>query len=112
MGSVMLQHLPSAWHVDQAILSEERRIVCLRFGNDANPECMRMDEMLYKIVDQVKEWAVIYLVDNKVVTFPCPYTYIHTNTFTYVLHHTIVFVAILPYRFALQARAFSTDSQR
>ena len=63
MGSVMLQHLPSAWHVDQAIVHEERRIVCIRFGNDANPECMDMDEKLYKIVDAVKEWVVIYLVD-------------------------------------------------
>ncbi|KAH6862214.1 hypothetical protein AA0118_g6935 [Alternaria tenuissima] len=61
MGSVMLQHLPSAWHVDQAILSEEARIVCLRFGNDYTPECMEMDEMLYKIVDAVKDWVAIYV---------------------------------------------------
>ncbi|CAI9632521.1 unnamed protein product [Alternaria burnsii] len=67
MGSVMLQHLPSAWHVDQAILSEEARIVCLRFGNDYTPECMEMDEMLYKIVDAVKDWVAIYVVDNKQV---------------------------------------------
>jgi DIM1 family U5 snRNP protein len=82
----MMQHLPSAWHVDQAIvspppsfltfpsaakltdqkLSEESRIVCLRFGNDADPACMEMDEKLYKIADAVKEWAVIYIVDNRV----------------------------------------------
>jgi DIM1 family U5 snRNP protein len=42
MGSVFLTHLPSAWHVDQAILSEESRLVVLRFGSDANPECMTM----------------------------------------------------------------------
>ncbi|EUC50736.1 hypothetical protein COCMIDRAFT_81010 [Bipolaris oryzae ATCC 44560] len=67
MGSPMLQHLPSAWHVDQAIIGEERRIVCLRFGNDADPACMDMDEKLYKIVEKVKDWVVIYLVDNKLV---------------------------------------------
>lgn len=66
MGSVMLQHLPSAWHVDQAIITEERRIVCLRFGSDADPACMDMDEKLYKIVEKVKDWVVIYLVDNQV----------------------------------------------
>ncbi|RAR15206.1 mitosis protein dim1 [Stemphylium lycopersici] len=54
-----------AWHVDQAILSEDERIICLRFGNDANPECMDMDEKLYKIADAVKDWAVIYVVDNE-----------------------------------------------
>jgi DIM1 family U5 snRNP protein len=27
---------------------------------------MDMDEKLYKIVDAVKDWVVIYVVDNKV----------------------------------------------
>ena len=92
MGSIFLTHLRSAWHVDQAILSEESRLVVLRFGSDANPECMTMvrhprpqllhpkptapsqssltnvspqDEHLYKIADAVKNFAVIYTVDNK-----------------------------------------------
>lgn len=51
-------------------LSEEARIVCLRFGADYTPECMEMDEMLYKIVDAVKDWVVIYVVDNKVLSPP------------------------------------------
>jgi len=56
-------------------LSEEARIVCLRFGADYTPECMEMDEMLYKIVDAVKDWVVIYVVDNKVLSpsFPSPF---------------------------------------
>ncbi|KAL2164372.1 hypothetical protein VTH06DRAFT_3588 [Thermothelomyces fergusii] len=37
MGSVMLPHLPSGWHVDQAILSEEERVVVIRFGRDHDP---------------------------------------------------------------------------
>ncbi|KAF2796287.1 thioredoxin-like protein-like protein 4A [Melanomma pulvis-pyrius CBS 109.77] len=65
MGSVILQHLRSGWHVDQAIVSEECRVVCIRFGNDANDECMGMDELLYKIVDKVKNFAVVYVVDTK-----------------------------------------------
>lgn len=67
MGSIFLTHLPSAWHVDQAILSEESRLVVLRFGCDSNPECMRMDEHLFKIVDAVKNFVVIYTVDNKAI---------------------------------------------
>lgn len=67
MGSIFLTHLPSAWHVDQAILSEESRLVVLRFGSDANPACMTMDEHLFKISPLVKNFAVIYTVDNKQV---------------------------------------------
>ena len=29
-----LPHLKSGWHVDQAILAEEDRVVCIRFGHD------------------------------------------------------------------------------
>ena len=31
MGSVVIPHLASGWHVDQAILSEEERLVVIRF---------------------------------------------------------------------------------
>lgn len=58
--SYMLPHLKSGWHVDQAILSEEERIVVMRFGRDNDEECMRQDEVLYKIADKVKNFAVIY----------------------------------------------------
>jgi DIM1 family U5 snRNP protein len=57
---------PHYHHTNAIQLSEEARIVCLRFGNDYTPECMEMDEMLYKIVDAVRDWVVIYVVDNKV----------------------------------------------
>lgn len=95
MGSIFLDHLNTAWHVDQAILSEETRLVVIRFGNDANPACMTMvilfhhphslscpyrssssqphpinthqDEHLYKIGPLVKSPAVIYVVDTKLV---------------------------------------------
>jgi DIM1 family U5 snRNP protein len=65
MGSVVLPHLRSGWHVDQAILSEEERLVVIRFGRDSNPDCMRQDEILYRIADRVKNFAVIYLCDNE-----------------------------------------------
>jgi DIM1 family U5 snRNP protein len=81
MGSVVLPHLKTGWHVDQAIMSEEDRLVVIRFGRDWDPDCMRQDEVLYRtpcprsqlsfrclwgfvgIADRVKNFAVIYLCD-------------------------------------------------
>ncbi|KAJ2361513.1 U4/U6-U5 snRNP complex subunit dib1 [Coemansia sp. RSA 2607] len=65
--SYILNHLTNGWQVDQAILSEEERVVVIRFGSDSNPECMKMDEVLMKIAEKVKRFATIYLVDNKEV---------------------------------------------
>ncbi|KAK6332392.1 U4/U6-U5 snRNP complex subunit dib1 [Orbilia brochopaga] len=67
MGSIVLPHLKTGWHVDQAIMSEEERLVVIRFGQDGKAECMAMDEVLYKVADRVKNFAVIYLCDNKEV---------------------------------------------
>lgn len=60
--SFMLPHLVNGWQVDQAILSEEDRVVVIRFGHDWDPECMKMDETLYGIAEKVKNFAAIYLV--------------------------------------------------
>lgn len=61
--SYFLPHLPSGWHVDQAILSEDDRVVVLRFGSDGDPQCMVMDETLWSVAEKVQNFAVIYLVD-------------------------------------------------
>lgn len=61
--SYFLPHLKSGWHVDQAIVNEEDRVVVIRFGHDWDPECMKQDETLYAIAERVKNFAVIYLVD-------------------------------------------------
>jgi DIM1 family U5 snRNP protein len=58
----MLPHLHSGWAVDQAILAEEERLVCIRFGHDYDPECMKMDEVLFNTAEQLKNFCVIYLV--------------------------------------------------
>ncbi|TDZ14686.1 Mitosis protein dim1 [Colletotrichum orbiculare MAFF 240422] len=63
MGSIVIPHLNSGWHVDQAILSEEERLVVIRFGRDGDSECMRQDEVLYRISDRVKNFAVVYVCD-------------------------------------------------
>mmetsp|Transcript_8638 Transcript_8638/g.19729 ORF Transcript_8638/g.19729 Transcript_8638/m.19729 type:complete len:143 (-) Transcript_8638:309-737(-) len=65
--SFMLPHLHSGWAVDQAILSEEERLVCIRFGHDYDPECMKMDEVLYSVAEEIKSFTIIYLVDVKEV---------------------------------------------
>uniref|UniRef100_A0A8C5PQ46 Thioredoxin like 4A n=1 Tax=Leptobrachium leishanense TaxID=445787 RepID=A0A8C5PQ46_9ANUR len=38
--------------VDQAILSEEDRVLVTRFGHDWDPTCMKMDEVLYSIAEK------------------------------------------------------------
>lgn len=75
--SYFLPHLPSGWHVDEAIKSEEDRVVVLRFGHDWDSQCMTMDETLYGVAEKVQNFAVIYLVDitevpdfNKVGSLP------------------------------------------
>ncbi|KAF2658775.1 thioredoxin-like protein-like protein 4A [Lophiostoma macrostomum CBS 122681] len=67
MGSIVLTHLKSAWHVDQAILDDEEKIVVLRFGKTTDAAVMAMDEHLSKIADRVQNFASIYVVDNKEV---------------------------------------------
>ena len=77
--SYFLPHLPSGWHVDEAIKSEEDRVVVIRFGHDWDTQCMVMDETLYSVAEKVQNFAVIYLCDitevpdfNKVrLTFFC-----------------------------------------
>jgi U5 snRNP protein, DIM1 family len=61
--SYFLPHLPSGWHVDEAIKSEEDRVVVMRFGHDWDSQCMTMDETLYGVAEKVQNFAVIYLVD-------------------------------------------------
>ena len=58
--SYMIPHLENGWEVDQAILSEEDRVVVIRFGHDYDPQCMQMDEVLYGVAEAVQNFAVIY----------------------------------------------------
>ena len=51
--SYLLPHLENGWEVDQAILSEEDRVVCIRFGSDADKTCMQIDEVMVKCAESV-----------------------------------------------------------
>lgn len=59
--SYMIAHLHNGWQVDQAILSEEDRVVVIRFGHDWDPTCMKMDEVLYSIAEKVRHNLLICL---------------------------------------------------
>ncbi|KAK9897972.1 4A/4B type thioredoxin-like protein [Cystobasidium minutum MCA 4210] len=61
--SYFLPALKSGWHVDQAILAEEDRVVVIRFGHDWDPDCMIMDETLHSVAERVKNFAIIWKVD-------------------------------------------------
>ncbi|CEQ41450.1 SPOSA6832_03160 [Sporobolomyces salmonicolor] len=61
--SYFLPRLESGWHVDQAILAEESRVVVIRFGHDWDSQCMAHDETLLGVAEKVKNFAVIYTVD-------------------------------------------------
>lgn len=37
--------------------------IAIRFGRDHDPDCMRQDEVLYRIADKVKNFCVIYVCD-------------------------------------------------
>merc|ERR1712100_651648 len=59
----LLNHLHSGYAVDQSILGEEDRVVVIRFGHDWDHQCMFMDECLAGVAEQVKHYAILYLVD-------------------------------------------------
>jgi len=61
--SYILPHLHTGWPVDQGIMSEDDCVVVIRFGGDWDEECMKQDEVLYRIANNCKNFAVFYLVD-------------------------------------------------
>ena len=61
--AVVLPHLVTGWHVDQAIMSEEERLVIIRFGRDWDPDCMRQDEVLYRESALFPESAPVVCAD-------------------------------------------------
>jgi U5 snRNP protein, DIM1 family len=65
--STSLVHLKSAWQVDKALLSEEERLVMIRFGHDDNIEVQKLDEIIESVSPLVQNYAVAYLVDTRTV---------------------------------------------
>ena len=70
----LLPHLKNGWEVDSAIISEEDKVVVIRFGHDYDSQCMIMDETLSNIAELVQNFATIYVVDiTKVKCFNSMY---------------------------------------
>jgi DIM1 family U5 snRNP protein len=61
--SYLLPHLGSGWAVDQAIITEEEKVILIRFGHDYDSKCMEQDEVLYSVAEDVRNFCTIYLVD-------------------------------------------------
>lgn len=59
----LLPHLETGYAVDQAIVTEEERVVCLRFGHDYDEQCMLIDESLRSVAELTRNFAVVYVVD-------------------------------------------------
>lgn len=75
--------------MDQAILSEDERLVIIRFGRDYDRPTMIMDEILYGIAEKVKNFAAIYVCDTEQVpdfnemyelVDPCTVMFFYRNT--------------------------------
>jgi U5 snRNP protein, DIM1 family len=44
-------------------MSEDDRVVVIRFGRDDDQGCLKQDEVLFRIAEKCKNFAVFYLVD-------------------------------------------------
>ena len=54
----MIHHLENGWEVDQAILSEEDKVVVIRFGHDYDPQCMQMGTVINSKVTDLYTFVV------------------------------------------------------
>jgi U5 snRNP protein, DIM1 family len=97
--SYLLPHLHTGWHVDQAIMSEDDRVVVIRFGRDWDKECMKQDEVLYRIADKCKNFAVFYLVDiDEVPDFNKMYELYDASTCIYMSFASRLMVVMFFFR--------------
>ncbi|MEN2496437.1 MAG: Thioredoxin-like 4A [Marteilia pararefringens] len=60
---MLLPNLINGWSVDNAILSEDSKVVIIRFGKTTEPESMEVDALLYKVSGKIRNFATIYSVD-------------------------------------------------
>ena len=85
---VEVYDLPSGWHVDQAILHDQERVVVILFGNPTEIDVMVQTEMLRKIAPDVVNFAVLYTCDiSKVKDFnKSESTVLSVFSFIYIFH--------------------------
>ncbi|EDO37547.1 predicted protein [Nematostella vectensis] len=61
--SYLLNKLRTKKEVDNAIKSTEDKVLVLRFGREADPVCMQLDDILAKTNQALSRMADIYIVD-------------------------------------------------
>jgi len=66
--SLTLPYLTHEYHVDMAILHEQKRVVCIRFGRPTTASCIAQDDVLASTAHLLQNLLVIYLVDIDTVT--------------------------------------------
>lgn len=57
----------TAWHVDQAILAEDERLVLIRFGRTGSRACLAMDAVLADVAPLVARFCAVYTCDTAAV---------------------------------------------
>lgn len=63
MAGILLPALSTKEEVDRVILSTRDKVLLLRFGCSNDLECMKLDDILAKLTEELSNMAVIYTVD-------------------------------------------------
>eukprot|EP00929_Paragymnodinium_shiwhaense_P002992 TRINITY_DN103351_c0_g1_i1.p1 TRINITY_DN103351_c0_g1~~TRINITY_DN103351_c0_g1_i1.p1 ORF type:complete len:145 (+),score=40.56 TRINITY_DN103351_c0_g1_i1:70-504(+) len=63
-----LERLHSAYSLEQAVVNEQAKVVCLRIAStDFDPQCLKLDEVLATSLSTVQTHCAIYAVDVREV---------------------------------------------
>ncbi|SSD60427.1 probable Spliceosomal protein DIB1 [Saccharomycodes ludwigii] len=82
MGSVFLPHLKTGWHVDQAILHDQDRLVVIRFGRDHDKDYEVPDfNEMYELYDPM---TIMFFYQNKHIL--CDFSTGDNNKMNFVIH--------------------------
>jgi thiol-disulfide isomerase/thioredoxin len=95
----LLPRLTNKNLVDRAIREIEDMVVVLRFGQDQHPDCMKLDETLYKAQPELENMAAIFAVDiHEVPTYTAYFEIIHIPAlvFFFNTHHMKVDFQVTP----------------
>mmetsp|Transcript_14556 Transcript_14556/g.31892 ORF Transcript_14556/g.31892 Transcript_14556/m.31892 type:complete len:144 (+) Transcript_14556:64-495(+) len=60
-----LPRLHNAYDIEQAVIRDPAKVTCLRFGQDYDQECMKMDEVLFNASRAVEGACSIFAVNTR-----------------------------------------------
>ncbi|GAB1609674.1 thioredoxin-like protein 4B [Argonauta hians] len=63
MSGILLPRLQSKEEVDRAILETREKVLVLRFGRENDLECIKIDDIFFKVMDSLSNMAVFYTVE-------------------------------------------------